>query len=63
MILSTFCGCMFAVEIDKKETKFQEMWKDIEPWSRCIEVVYQTEEQKEILTRVYFPYDPEVGWT
>ena len=51
-----------AEAMNEKAAKLREMWQDIEKWSRSIEVVYHTEEQKEILTRVYFPFDPHVGW-
>ena len=61
MLLSIICGCIFTVELDEKEPQFRVMWENIEPWSRRIEVVYYAEEEKEILTRVYFPFDPKVG--
>ena len=48
--------------MDGLKAELQEMWEDIEPWSRSIEVVYHTQDQKEILTQVYFPFDPIVGW-
>ena len=50
--------------LDKtKPANLQEMLQHMEKWSRSIEVVYYTEEQKQILTRVYFPFDPKVGWS
>lgn len=45
----------------EKAEKLKLMWKDINKWSRSIEVIYQSEEQEPLLTRVYFPFDPEVG--
>ena len=57
-----FGDCIFTVEHDGIKDKFREMLENIKPCSRRIEVVYHTEDQKEILTRVYFPFDPEVGW-
>ena len=57
MLLTPFLWLFFTVE-----PKFQAAWDDIEPLSRSIEVVYYTKEQKEILTRAYFPLDPNVGW-
>ena len=39
-----------------------DMWTHVTNWSRSIEVNYFTKEGKEILTRVYFPYDPAVSF-
>ena len=36
------------------------MWQYCRLWSRNVEVVYKAKNGQEILTRVYFPYDPHV---
>ena len=52
-----------TVELKEESEAMDKMWQYIKEWSRSIEVVYNTQEQKKILTRVYFPFDPKVGWT
>ena len=67
-LFAFLCGCILTVEFDEqveakddRAASLQAMWQDVKMWSRSIEVIYHTEEQKEILTRVYFPFDPQVG--
>ena len=40
---------------------FCEMWKFVKSRSLSIEVIFQTDQKTDILTRVYFPQDPNVG--
>ena len=37
------------------------MWRYCRLWSRNVEVVYKAKNGHEILTKVYFPYDPHVS--
>ena len=37
------------------------VWKHVSDFSRSIEINYKTKDNKEILTRVYFPFDPSVS--
>ena len=38
-----------------------DLWKHVSNSSRSIEINYETKDNKEILTRVYFPFDPSVS--
>ena len=38
-----------------------DLWKHVSDSSRSIEINYKTKDNKEILTRVYFPFDPSVS--
>ena len=38
-----------------------DLWKHVSDSSRSIEINYETKDNKEILTRVYFPFDPSVS--
>ena len=40
----------------------ERLWEHVRCWSCSIEVNYQPKEEKGILTRVYFPYDPKVSF-
>ena len=37
------------------------LWKHVSDFSRSIEINYKTKDNNEILTRVYFPFDPAVS--
>ena len=56
----SFCGC--TVTVESRGYEYKQIWQDIAKWSRSIEVVYRTAEDKPIITRVYFPFDPKVSW-
>ena len=36
------------------------MWKHVVDWSHSIEVDYKPDDQKAVLAKVYFPFNPEV---
>ena len=38
------------------------MWEHCESWSTSVEINYKTQNDKEILTRAFFPYDPHVSF-
>ena len=44
-----------------KYPKAASMWQHLSNWSRSIEVNYVTKDNKELLTRVYFPFNPSVS--
>lgn len=52
-------GQIGAGEKEAEET--EEMWQEIKDWSQSIELIYQRQEEKPLLTRVYFQFDPKVG--
>ncbi|XP_019860384.1 PREDICTED: inositol 1,4,5-trisphosphate receptor-like isoform X2 [Amphimedon queenslandica] len=46
---------------DKKDDEVhQAMWKCCEQWSRSVEIVYKLNEDKDIVTRAYFPFTPHL---
>ena len=60
LILSLF----FTVDFESKYGSDDDMvalWKHVSDSSRSIEINYITKDNKEILTRVYFPFDPSVS--
>lgn len=36
------------------------MWSHVIKWSHGVEIVYEAKDGKRILTKAYFPFDPEV---
>ena len=60
---------IFTVDFESKysDDDMVNLWKHVSDSSRSIEINYETKDNKEILTRVYFPFDPSVsiwinGW-
>ena len=51
---------MFAVAAAKVEGD-EEMWQHYQEQSRSVQIIYRGDEKQEILTRVYFPKDPDVS--
>jgi inositol 1,4,5-triphosphate receptor type 1 len=50
--------CRFAKLFKDDTDNAGQMWQYCHHWSRNVEVVYSAPSGTEILTRVYFPYDP-----
>ena len=46
---------------DDDSSDMVKLWKHVSNSSCTIEINYETKDNKEILTRVYFPYDPSVS--
>ena len=54
----TFKGPVDSVDgIDESQ---EEMWEHVIEWSHSIEVDYKPGDGKAVLTKVYYPFDPEV---
>ena len=60
--------CIIIVAVESKSPKFlmkypkaKDMWVHLSNHSRSIEVNYVTKENKKILTRIYFSFDPSVS--
>ena len=51
----------FDLLFEENTQDAKRMWQYCEVWSRSIEIVYKAKSGKQILTRVYFPYDPHVS--
>ena len=52
---------LYTVEFKSKHRSDDDVWKHVSDFSRSIEINYKTKDNKEILTRVYFPFDPSVS--
>ena len=37
------------------------LWYHLDDWTRNIEIMYKSDNHPEILTRVYFPFNPAVS--
>ena len=46
---------------DDESFDMVDLWKHVSDSSRSIEINYETKDNKEILTRVYFPFHPSVS--
>ena len=44
-----------------QDDSMNNMWSHVSDFSRTIEINYVTQNQEEILTRLYFPFDPSVS--
>jgi inositol 1,4,5-triphosphate receptor type 1 len=50
--------CKFAELFKENTDDAKRMWQYCHMWSRSVEIVYKAQSGTELLTRVYFPYDP-----
>lgn len=51
----------FAKLFEDNTNDAKKMWQHCEKWSTSVEIVYKTQNDKQILTRAFFPYDPHVS--
>ncbi|XP_019850747.1 PREDICTED: inositol 1,4,5-trisphosphate receptor type 3-like isoform X1 [Amphimedon queenslandica] len=48
---------------DNNTTEAEKMWKSCTNWSSRVEIIYQMQNQKKLLTRAYFPCDPHADFS